>query len=411
MVSALPSGRTPAKTSACAMPSCLGDGERGALVVAGEQGPGAGQAPGARPRQPAVGRNWSATTSTARACPAQPIRTAVLPLSSAASAASQARRERRGTAREQPRLPTVTSRPAARPRTPPPGSGTNSVTGGRSPNRAAGLPRDRLADGVLGGVFDRAGEQQRLVGLATARGAAGSVMTPVTAMVPAVRVPVLSSTTTRTRRASSSARALFTRMPSSAPRPTEATSAAGIARPSAHGQATTRTATAALQPCAAGRPVPSQKPSVATARVITQGHEDGGDPVGEPLRARLARLRPRDEAGDLGEQGVRADAGGADDEAAAHVHGGAGHLVALADLDRHGLAGDKRGVDGRASLGDDAVGGDLLPRADHEKVPGGQFGRGHPVLGTVAQHRDGLDAECGQGGKRGGRAVPGAASR
>ena len=74
-----------------------------------------------------------------------------------------------------------------------------------------------------------------------------TVTTSATVIVPAVSVPVLSSTTTRIFRAASSARALDTRMPSPAPRPTAAINAVGMARPSAHGQATTRTATAALQ--------------------------------------------------------------------------------------------------------------------------------------------------------------------
>ena len=93
----------------------------------------------------------------------------------------------------------------------------------------------------------------------------------VAVMTPVVRVPVLSRTTVLIRRIGSSERALLTRMPSSAPRPTAATSAVGVARPSAHGQATTRTATAALQAEAAGRPAPSQNPRVATARAITHG--------------------------------------------------------------------------------------------------------------------------------------------
>ena len=90
-------------------------------------------------------------------------------------------------------------------------------------------------------------------------------------MVPVVSVPVLSNTTTRTCRAASSARALLTRMPSSAPRPTAASRAVGVARPSAHGQATTSTATAALPAAIPASPAPSQKPRVTTARLITHG--------------------------------------------------------------------------------------------------------------------------------------------
>ena len=188
-------------------------------------------------------------------------------------------------------------------------------------------------------------------------------------MAPVVRVPVLSSTTTRIRRADSSACALLTRTPSSAPRPTAATSAAGVARPSAHGQATTRTATAALHAAAPGRPAPSQKPRVATARLITQGTKTAAIRSASRCALGLAGLRLADQPGDLGQQRVRADPGGADDQPAAHVHGGPGHRVARPDLGGHRLPGDERRVDRRAALDDHAVGGDLLPRADHEQLP------------------------------------------
>ena len=102
-------------------------------------------------------------------------------------------------------------------------------------------------------------------------GTAAAGMTSCRVMVPVVSVPVLSSARRRIRPADSSAWALLTRMPSSAPRPTAASRAVGVASPSAHGHATTRTATAALHAAAAGSPVPSQKPRVATARAITQG--------------------------------------------------------------------------------------------------------------------------------------------
>ncbi len=89
--------------------------------------------------------------------------------------------------------------------------------------------------------------------------------------MPVVSVPVLSRARQRIRSADSRAWALLTRMPSSAPRPTAASKAVGVARPSAHGHATTSTATAALQAAAAGRPAPSQKPSVAIDKAMTHG--------------------------------------------------------------------------------------------------------------------------------------------
>ena len=65
-----------------------------------------------------------------------------------------------------------------------------------------------------------------------------------TAGRPSVSVPVLSSTTVSMRLACSSDAALFTSTPSCAPRPMPTMSAAGVASPSAHGQAMTSTATA-----------------------------------------------------------------------------------------------------------------------------------------------------------------------
>ena len=66
----------------------------------------------------------------------------------------------------------------------------------------------------------------------------------VTAGLPRVTVPVLSSTTVPTLRRFSSASALLNRMPISAPLPVPTIMATGVARPSAHGQLITSTATA-----------------------------------------------------------------------------------------------------------------------------------------------------------------------
>ena len=96
--------------------------------------------------------------------------------------------------------------------------------------------------------------------------------------------------------------------------------------------------------------------------------EDRGDPVGEPLRRGLAVLRVLDQPRHPGELGVGADPGGLDDQPAARVDGGAGDGVAGGDLDRHGLAGEHRGVHGRGALDDRAVGGDLLAGPYDEAV-------------------------------------------
>ena len=84
-------------------------------------------------------------------------------------------------------------------------------------------------------------------------------------------VPVLSSTTVSTWRVDSSTSGPLISSPSCAPRPVPTISAVGVASPSAHGQAMISTATAAVNAKVALSPLPSQKPSVASARPITTG--------------------------------------------------------------------------------------------------------------------------------------------
>ena len=186
-------------------------------------------------------------------------------------------------------------------------------------------------------------------------------------------------------------------MPSWAPRPVPTSSAVGVARPSAHGQAMISTATAAVNAAVAAGPAASQPTRVHHGEGDDDRHEDPGDPVGQPLHGGLAVLRLLDQPGHLGELGVGADTGGAHDQAAAGVDGGAGDRVARPDLDRHGLAGEHRGVHGRGARDDDAVGGDLLARAGR-RTRRRRVSRsiGIRSLAAVAQHRDVLGAEVEQ---------------
>ncbi len=84
-------------------------------------------------------------------------------------------------------------------------------------------------------------------------------------------MPVLSSTMVSTLRVDSRTSGPLIRMPSWAPRPVPTSSAVGVARPSAHGQAITSTATAAVQAAVTGNPAPSQAPRVITATAMTIG--------------------------------------------------------------------------------------------------------------------------------------------
>ena len=77
-----------------------------------------------------------------------------------------------------------------------------------------------------------------------------------------------------------------------APRPVPTSSAVGVASPSAHGQAMTSTATAAVKPCC--QPVVSPQASRFTSAIDEDdGDEDGGDAVGEPLHRVPCRSAPR----------------------------------------------------------------------------------------------------------------------
>ena len=103
---------------------------------------------------------------------------------------------------------------------------------------------------------------------------------------------------------------------------------------------------------------------------------------------------------DLGERRVGADLGGPHDQPAARVDGRARDLVAGPLLDRHGLAGEQRLVDGADALLDDAVGGDLLARAHDEAVADGELLDGDAALGPVrVEDRDVLGAQLEQRGQ------------
>ena len=194
-----------------------------------------------------------------RATPSQPTTTAVRPV-------RLGRRPSRGPGpagsalgRGAPR-PTSRARPP-RPRTPAPGRRSRSA---RPPAAAAtrslGARGDRPGDRVLGGVLQGAGEPQHV----SLRRRPRRRTTSWRVIRPVVTVPVLSRTTVSTRRVDSRTSGPLIRMPSWAPRPVPTISAVGVARPSAHGQAMIRTATAAVN-AAAASPV-AREPGRRTCR-------------------------------------------------------------------------------------------------------------------------------------------------
>ena len=96
-------------------------------------------------------------------------------------------------------------------------------------------------------------------------------MTSVTTGSPFVSVPVLSSTAVTERPVSSIASDVLKSIPHLAPTPLETMIATGVASPSAHGQLTTRTATALVNAYGTGLPVRIHIKNTIKAMVMTEG--------------------------------------------------------------------------------------------------------------------------------------------
>ena len=183
-----------------------------------------------------------------------------------------------------------------------------------------------------------------------------------------VTVPVLSSTTVSTRRVDSSTSGPLISSPSWAPRPVPTISATGVARPSAHGQAMISTATAAVNANVALSPVPSQKPSVATASAITTGTKTPATRSASRWTGALP------DCASVTSLAICASAVSAPTFVARTTSRPPALTVAPATSSPGPTSTgtdspvSMRQVDGRAAFLDDAVGGDLLARADDEAV-------------------------------------------
>jgi hypothetical protein len=111
---------------------------------------------------------------------------------------------------------------------------------------------------------------------------------------PTVSVPVLSNATVSTRCASSSACASLIRMPCFAATPVPAMMAAGVASPSAQGQAITSTATARISaaPCPHPCPQPAQQRAAPSPAPPARTRPTPGPPGAASAPWRPARLPP-----------------------------------------------------------------------------------------------------------------------
>ena len=166
---------------------------------------------------------------------------------------------------------------------------------------------------------------------AWSRSTPSATATSTRLILPVVTVPVLSSTTVSTVRVDSRTSGPLISSPSCAPRPVptmqrgrrgEAERAG--AGDDQHGDGGGEREASRSRRCRA------RTPSVASDSADDDRDEDAGDAVGEALDRRLAGLGVLDQAGDLGERGVGADLGRADDEAPAGVDGRARDLRARA---------------------------------------------------------------------------------
>ena len=187
---------------------------------------------------------------------------------------------------------------------------------------------------------------------------------------PTVSVPVLSNATTSIFCAISSACALLIRMPRLAPRPVPTMIAVGVASPSAQGQAMMRTAMNAVTAWANRGSGPRSHHAIAAAVATanTTGTKIEATAVDQTLDRRLRSLRFLDQAHDLGESRVGADARRAETQRPAGVERSAGDVIARALLHRDRLAGEHRLVHRRGARDDHAVGRDRLAWADDDHV-------------------------------------------
>ena len=114
--------------------------------------------------------------------------------------------------------------------------------------------------------------------------------------------------------------------------------------------------------------------------------------VHEALYWCLGRLCIRDQLGHLGQYRVLAHLGRSNFKLAGGINGRAGHCIAGADLNGHGLAGNHGGVDRRIAGNNDAIGGNLFARAYYEDIAYLQLGNWNALLASLAQHRSFLSS-------------------
>ncbi len=101
-----------------------------------------------------------------------------------------------------------------------------------------------------------------------------------------------------------------------------------------------------------------------------RGHEDALEPFRQVLRRRLLRLRFGDERDDSIERAIAGRARGRHLDRAVTIHGAREHVITRSLVDRHGLTGDWRLIDGGLAGLDTSVHGNALT-GPHEHTHAG----------------------------------------
>ena len=167
-----------------------------------------------------------------------------------------------------------------------------------------------------------------------------------------------------------------TSTPDRAARPMANEVASGVAIPSAHGQATTSTASAANPPFA-GPSASVQNSPAPTASASTAGTKTAATRSATRSDGATARARLLDHGDDAAQQQILADALRLDDQPVAAVDGARDHFVARSADARLRLAGERRLLDDRASFEDAAVHRDPFAGPDAHAVADAQVADGH----------------------------------
>ncbi len=116
------------------------------------------------------------------------------------------------------------------------------------------------------------------------------------------------------------------------------------------------------------------------------GHQRAGDPVGQPLGGAAAGLLGLHHVHDAGQGVVLRGGGDRHLQGAGAVDRPGEDVLAGPGLHRHGLAGDRRGVQAAAAGPHPPVGRQPLPGPDHHDVPDHQLPRVDHELAAGAQY-------------------------